>query len=415
MSSDNTISLVPPAGPLIGSVTLPGSKSITNRALLLAALADGQSRLTGALKSDDTMHMAEALRRMGVGIEEPDDTTYMVTGTGGLTVPDGPLFLGNAGTAMRFLTAVSVLAHGTVVLTGDAYMQTRPIQALVDALAHAGVTITATNGSPPVRIEGAGRLDVKRFEIDGQLSSQFVSALLMLAACGEEPIEVRLTGNEIGARGYIDITLACMRAFGAEAVQVAKQTWRVSPGGYTAGDIVIEPDASAATYLWAMEALTSGHIALGNQALTQPDAAAYPLIRSFPQMPRSINGSQMQDAVPTLAVLAAFNEWPVRFTGVANLRVKECDRLQALHAGLNAISPGLATLENDDLIIDARPQLAGTRVGTLVETHGDHRMAMSFALAGLRVGGVLIRDPGCVAKTFPGYWDTLVSLGVELV
>lgn len=237
----------------------------------------------------------------------------------------------------------------------------------------------------------------------------------MLAACGEEPIEVRLTGDEIGARGYIDITLECMRTFGAEATQVAKQTWLISPGGYTAGDCVIEPDASAATYLWAMEALTGGRIALEDKPLTQPDAAAHSIIRRFPQMPRRIDGSQMQDAVPTLAVLAVFNEWPVRFTGVTNLRVKECDRLQTLYNGMNAIAPGLATLVNDNLIVNARPELAGTSVDTLIETHADHRMAMSFALGGLRISGLRIRDPECVAKTFPGYWDTLASLGVEFI
>lgn len=414
MSSNSTITLVPPSAPLMGSVKLPGSKSITNRALLLAALAKGQSRLSGALKSDDTARMSDALRRMGVRIDEPDDTTFVVTGTGHLAVPGEPLFLGNAGTAMRFLTAASVLVKGQVELTGDAYMRTRPIHPLVDALAEAGISIRATNGNPPVYIQGTGGLAATRFEINARLSSQYVSALLMLAACGAEPVEVALTGNDIGARGYVDMTLSCMRAFGAKANPTGDGTWVVLPGGYRAADFAIEPDASAATYLWAMQALTGGQISLGGDALSQPDAAAFPLIARFPRMLREVDGSQMQDAIPTLAVLAAFNEWPVRFTGLANLRVKECDRLQALHDGLNAICPGLATVEGDELIVHSQPKLAGTSVEAVIETHSDHRMAMCFALAGLRVGGLRIRDPDCVAKTFPGYWNAIASLGVGM-
>lgn len=410
-----TVTVVPPGKSLQGRVAPPGSKSITNRALLLAALAKGTSRLSGALKSDDTRHMSEALRQMGVAIQEPDATTFIVTGNGGLRVPAGPLFLGNAGTAVRFLTAAVATVPGTVVLDGDAYMQKRPIGPLLDALRAVGIDAHSPTGCPPVTVRG-GALKASRLEIDGGLSSQYVSALLMLAALGEAAIEVALTGKDIGARGYVDLTLACMRAFGAQVDMLDDATWRVAPGGYQAHDYLIEPDASAATYLWAAEALTGGAIDLGvaGDAFTQPDAQAQAHIARFPDMAPVIDGSQMQDAIPTLAVLAAFNRTPVRFTQLANLRVKECDRVQALYDGLNAIRPGLATVEGDDLLVAADPGLAGSHSEAIIDTHSDHRIAMCFALAGLKVSGIRIQDPACVAKTYPAYWDALRGLGVEL-
>ncbi len=411
-----TVTVVPPGIPLQGRVAPPGSKSITNRALLLAALAKGTSRLSGALKSDDTRHMSEALRQMGVTIEEPDATTFVVTGSGKLQPPTAPLFLGNAGTAVRFLTAAVATVQGEVVLDGDAYMQKRPIGPLLEALCTAGVEATSPTGCPPVTVHGQGALRVGRLEIDGGLSSQYVSALLMLAALGEAGVEVALTGKDIGARGYVDLTLACMKAFGAQVQVLDDSTWRVAATGYTATDYLIEPDASAATYLWAAEALTEGRIDLGvaNDAFTQPDAEAQAHIARFPRMDAVIDGSQMQDAIPTLAVLAAFNTTPVRFTQLANLRVKECDRVQALYDGLNAIRPGLATVEGDDLLVAADPSLAGTVTDAVIDTHSDHRMAMCFALAGLKVAGIRIQDPACVGKTYPAYWDALRGLGVKL-
>ncbi|KPF84614.1 3-phosphoshikimate 1-carboxyvinyltransferase [alpha proteobacterium AAP38] len=411
------VTVIPPTHPLTGRVVPPGSKSITNRALLLAALAAGTSRLTGALKSDDTRHMANALRQMGVTVDEPDATTFIVTSSGRLTAPAGPLFLGNAGTATRFLTAAVATVDGIVVVDGDEHMRKRPIGPLVKALMALGVDLEAPTGCPPVTVRGKGALAGGRVEIDAGLSSQYVSAILMAAACSAGPIDIALTGSEIGARGYIDLTLAAMRAFGAVVEQRDAATWRVLPTGYKAADYVIEPDASAATYLWAAEVLTGGRIDLGvpSDAFTQPDACAQAVIAQFPNMPAVIDGSQMQDAVPTLAVLAAFNNHPVRFVGIANLRVKECDRTRALSTELAKIRPGLAWEEGDDLIVAADPALAGQTLATDIHTYADHRIAMSFALAGLKIHGITILDPGCVAKTYPGYWDALRSLGVELV
>ncbi|MFN7009432.1 MAG: 3-phosphoshikimate 1-carboxyvinyltransferase [Allorhizobium sp.] len=408
------LTILPPGGPLSGRVSPPGSKSITNRALLLAGLARGTSRLTGALKSDDTRYMAEALRAMGVTVDEPDATTFVVTSSGELKAPAAPLFLGNAGTATRFLTAALALGHGRYVVDGDEHMRKRPIKPLVDALHALGVAIEAPTGCPPVTIDATGAFSNNRVVIDAGLSSQYVSALQMAAACGSEPFTIELAGADIGARGYIDLTLAAMRAFGARVSQPTAASWQIEPTGYTATDFHIEPDASAATYLWGAEVLTGGAIDIGTPAaaFTQPDAKAHEVIASFPHMPAVIDGSQMQDAIPTIAVLAAFNATPVRFVGIANLRVKECDRIRALSTGLNAIRPGLAVEEGDDLIVHSDPALAGESRPAEIDTFADHRIAMSFALAGLKIRDITILDPGCVAKTYPGYWDALASLGV---
>ncbi|MCR9122637.1 MAG: 3-phosphoshikimate 1-carboxyvinyltransferase [Phyllobacteriaceae bacterium] len=404
----------PVNAPLKGRVAVPGSKSITNRVLPLAALAEGVSTITGALKSDDTHHMATALRAMGVKVEEPDSTSFRITANGRLNAPAEPLFLGNAGTATRFLTALAASVDGTVVIDGDEHMRKRPIGPLVKALRSIGVDAEALTGCPPVTVRGMGALPGGRISIDGGLSSQYVSALLMAAPLADAPVDIVLTGDQIGARGYIDLTLAAMAAFGAKAEQIADGHWRVEPGGYRPADHHVEPDASAATYLWAAEKLTGGAIDIGTapDAFTQPDAKAHGLISRFPTMPAEIEGSQMQDAVPTLAVLAAYNDTPVRFVGIENLRVKECDRTAALAQGLNRIRPGLATEEGDDLVVHADPSLRGARVSAEIDSFADHRIAMSFALAGLITHGITILDPGCVAKTFPAYWDVLEGLGV---
>lgn len=412
--------ITPPGRPLTGRVSPPGSKSITNRALLLAAMAEGTSTLTGALKSKDTVLMARALREMGVTVEEPDATSFRVTSTGRLTAPAAPLFLGNAGTATRFLTAAVATIDGMVVVDGDEDMRLRPIKPLVEALTSLGIAAESPTGCPPVTVRGNGRFGQGRVEIDGSLSSQYVSALLMAAPFGDGAIEVALSGKDIGARGYVDLTLAAMRAFGAEVEARDDGSWLVQPTGYKATDFHIEPDASAATYLWGIEALTGGRIDLGvaADAFTQPDAAAQALIASFPNMPAVIDGSQMQDAVPTMAVVAAFNNHPVRFVGIANLRVKETDRIRAVANELNRILPGLATEDGDDLIVASDPNLAsqidGRNSRVKIETYHDHRIAMSFALAGLLVPNIVILDPSCTGKTYPDYWDMLESLGVEL-
>ncbi|SCX12390.1 3-phosphoshikimate 1-carboxyvinyltransferase [Agrobacterium sp. DSM 25558] len=410
------LTITPPNHSLSGKVEPPGSKSITNRVLLLAGLAKGRSLLTGALKSDDTLYMADALRAMGVDVTEPDATSFVVESSGVLTAPNKPLFLGNAGTATRFLTAAVASVDGTVVVDGDEHMRKRPILPLVEALNALGIEAKAATGCPPVTVKGNGQGFTKdSVTIDANLSSQYVSALLMAAPCGAQPLDIILAGEDIGAKGYIDLTVSAMEAFGATVERVSNTIWRVHPTGYKATDFHIEPDASAATYLWGAELLTGGQIDIGTPSdkFTQPDAKAYAVMAQFPNLPAEIDGSQMQDAIPTIAVLAAYNTTPVRFVGIANLRVKECDRIRALSLGLNAIREGLAEEDGDDLIVHADPDLAGQTVSASIDTFHDHRIAMSFALAGLKTGGIAIQNPSCVGKTYPGYWKALASLGVD--
>ena len=416
-ASQTAVRLVPPQAGLSGRIALPGSKSITNRVLLIAALAKGQSHISGALKSDDTKYMAQALRQLGVTVEDAGDTDFVVTSTGTLTPSNTPLFLGNAGTAVRFLTAAAANITGTTVLTGDEHMQKRPVAPLVEALNAAGVTVMAPTGCPPVTVTSEGGFANRSVEVDASLSSQYVSALMMAGTKGDAPFSLRVKDGDIGARGYIDITLECMKAFGAEITQTRAVSWDIANTPYSARDYWVEPDASAATYIWGINALlgTSIDIGIAPEAMMQPDAKAYDFIKQFPNLPGEIDGSQMQDAIPTIAVLAAFNNHPVRFVGIANLRVKECDRINAVATELNRIQPGLAEEIGDDLLVTPDRSLIGKRVGAEIHTYHDHRIAMAFAQAALVIDGIRILDPGCTAKTYPGYWRDLASIGVEMI
>lgn len=419
-SPTNAVRLVPQtigAQPGIkGKIALPGSKSITNRVLLIAALAQGKSHISGALKSDDTKYMARALGQLGVTVTEAGDTDFIVESTGTLTPSVEPLFLGNAGTAVRFLTAAAANITGTTVLTGDAHMQKRPIAPLVEALNTAGVSAVSPTGCPPVTVTSNGGFVNRSIEVDASLSSQYVSALMMAGTKGDAPFSLKVKDGDIGARGYIDITLACMRAFGAGITQTGPLIWDIANEPYRARDYWVEPDASAATYIWGINALLKADIDIGIAPgdMMQPDAKAYDFISQFPNLPAVIDGSQMQDAIPTIAVLAAFNNHPVRFIGIANLRVKECDRINAVATELNRIQAGLAEEIGDDLLITPDRSLIGRTVSADIHTYSDHRIAMAFALAAVVTGGVRILDPGCTAKTYPGYWRDLQSVGVEM-
>jgi len=411
---------VPPKGGLTGKIALPGSKSITNRVLLIAALAAGRSHISGALKSDDTKYMAQALRQLGVTVEDAGDTDFVVTSTGTLTPAQEPLFLGNAGTAVRFLTAAAANINGATVLTGDEHMQKRPISPLVEALNAAGVTATAPTGCPPVTVSSDGGFKNRSIDVDASLSSQYVSALMMAGTKGDAPFSLKVKDGDIGARGYIDITLDCMKAFGAGVTDTGSLagplSWDIANTPYSARDYWVEPDASAATYIWGINALLGTVIDIGiaPEAMMQPDARAYDFIQQFPNLPAEIDGSQMQDAIPTIAVLAAFNNYPVRFVGIANLRVKECDRINAVATELNRIQPGLAEEIGDDLLVTPDRSLLGGEVEASIHTYHDHRIAMAFAQAALVIDGIRILDPGCTAKTYPGYWRDLQSIGVEM-
>jgi len=412
-----------PRGPLDASVRVPGSKSITNRAVLAAALAHGDSRLDGALESDDTEAMRLALGELGVEVVTRG-TTWSVRGTGGaLAAPKRTLDARASGTTARFLAAAATLAAGPVVIDGSPRMRERPIDDLARALALLGakVEVLGRNGCPPLRVEGGG-LRGGRAPIDARRSSQFVSAVLLAAPCARADVVLEPVGGVVVSRPYVDLTLAVMRAFGADAGWTGPAL-RVAAGvGYRGRSYAVEPDASAAAYPFAAAAIAGGVVRvaglprdsqqadlglldvlarMGCQVERGPDAIA---VQGGRLVGVDVDMNAMPDAVLALAVVALFAESPTRIRNVANLRIKETDRLAALERELGRLG-ARARASADGLEIEPGPLR-----GAAIETYDDHRMAMAFALAGLRVPRVVIREPGCVAKTWPDYFEALERL-----
>lgn len=418
------VRLAPVAGPVRATVRLPGSKSITNRALLLAALADGASLLQDPLHSDDTFYMAECLRELGVEVEKTNGGDFRLTGTGGaLAAPAKPLFVGNSGTTVRFLTAAACLTPpgADVVLDGVPRMRERPIRDLLGALLSLGVEAESINGHgcPPVRVRGGG-LPGGPCRLRGDVSSQFLSALLQVAPYAEKEVTVEIVGDLI-SQPYVDLTQAVMRAFGVEMTN-EDYRWLTIPAGqrYQAREYVIEADASNASYFLAAAAVTGGTVTLENLSSDslQGDACFVDVLEQMgcqvtrgPQIgvtgperlqPITVNMEAIPDTAQTLAVVAAFADGPSEIRGLGSLRVKETDRLRAVAVELPKL--GVRVYEGRDSWTITPPE-EDTRHGGEIDTYDDHRMAMAFAVAGLRVPGVVINDPGCVAKTFPDFWQ----------
>jgi len=417
---------IAPRGPLDARVRVPGSKSITNRALVVAALASGESVLRGGLASDDTHAMLGALRALGCPVE-PDGEVWRVPGTGGvLHAPADALDTGNSGTTARFLTAAAALADGPVVIDGNARMRERPIEDLVGALVGLGVRceILGRNGCPPVRVAGGG-LPGGIAEIDASRSSQYVSAVLLAAPCAVSDVALELAGGVLVSRPYVELTLQMMGAFGAQADWDDPARLCVTAGHpYRARDYAIEPDASSAAYPFCAAAIAGGRVrveGISNQSL-QADFRLLGLLEQMgctvrreadaveltgpdgPLRSLDVDMNDLPDAVLALAVVALFAEGTTRIRNVANLRIKETDRLAALEAELRKLGAN-ARADADALTVEPGP-LHGAEIAT----YDDHRMAMAFALAGLRVPGVTILDPGCVSKTWPEYFSMLERL-----
>ncbi len=416
--------LFPVSGPVHASVRLPGSKSITNRALVLAALADGESLLRAPLHSEDTFYMAKALRDLGVSIEETPEHDFRVIGSGGaFDAPRGPLFIGNSGTTVRFLTAAACLApSGTdVTLDGVARMRERPIRDLVGALLTLGVEAECLNGHgcPPVRVRGGG-LPGGRCRLRGDVSSQFLTALLQVAPYAQTDVEIEIVG-ELISKPYIVITQSVMRSFGGELENDNYRVLRVASGQrYSRRDYVIEADASNASYFLAAAAVTGGRVTLENLGShsIQGDICFLDVLERMgctvehgetitltgPERLQGIEADMeaIPDMAQTLAVVAAFAEGPSHITNLASLRVKETDRVAAIAKELPKL--GVRVEEGPDSWTIHPPTNASYTSAT-IDTYDDHRMAMSFAVAGLHIPGVVINHPGCVAKTFPDFWQ----------
>ncbi len=415
------VEIVPPPGFRV-DVTVPGSKSLAHRALLCAALAEGRSLLSGVSPSDDVKAMVGALRSLGAVIEPLPRMELAVTGNGGRFASGVDLDLGGSGTALRFLVAATAASEGRWHLTGDARLQERPVGGLVDALRKlgAGIGYHAAEGRPPLHVEGKG-LAGGTVDVDAATSSQYLSALLLAAPRAAAPVELRAAGPE-SSRGYVDLTVAVMQAFG---VRVSGR-WRVEPSAYRAADYAVAGDAAAAGYWWAMAAATGGRArvsgpgdfsvqpeagflddlaALGAKVAREPGAAT---VEGGPLRGIDATLGDRPDSVPTLAVLACFATGPTRIRGVAHLRAKESDRLGDLAKELAKI--GARVVEHPDGLEIHPP--AKVQAAT-IDPHGDHRLAMAFAVAGLAVPGIRIQDPGCVGKSYPGFWQSLRKSGVQ--
>lgn len=404
-------------------VTVPGSKSYTHRMLIAAALADGVSTLKNALVSEDTLLTVEALRQMGIQIKV-NCTDVRVNGLGGRLEPcDAPIYLGNSGTSMRLLTGVAALGKGTYTLTGNARMQKRPIKDLTDALQQIGIQTRSLkgNGCPPVEVTGA-IIKAKKVDINCQNSSQYLSALLLMAPRTSEGLDIRVTAGPV-SRPYVDLTVALMESFGIRLEREDYRKFKI-PGRqlYRAGNYAVEADCSQAAYFWGAAAISGAEIKVtGIKAdSTQGDVRFVDLLQQMGcRVARDSDGigvvggplqaieadlADMPDQVPTLAVVAAFSKGITVIKNVAHLKSKESDRLTATVTELNKMGIEASCTESSLVINGGKPQ------GSVVETYNDHRIAMSFAIAGLRVPGVYIQNESCVEKSFPAFWQTFEGL-----
>ncbi|MCU1453556.1 MAG: aroA [Acidimicrobiales bacterium] len=415
-------------GPLDATVRLPGSKSITNRALVCAALADGTSSLDGALFADDTEAMIGVLRAVGIAVRrDPREARLEIDGCGGVPpAADAEVDVRQSGTTARFVAPLLALGTGRYRVTGHPQLLARPMGPTFDALRSLGVPVEelAGPGHLPVTIGGAGRGSLGGvLRVPGDVSSQFLSGLLLAAPCAPGGLVIELT-TELVSRPYVDLTVAVMRAFGATVDTPDPATFAVAAGGYrSVRGYRIEPDASAASYPLAAAAICGGRVrveGLGSDSL-QGDAGFGDLLAAMgATVHRDAHSTEvvgdghlqggdfdlthLSDTAQTLAVCAAFAEGPVRVRGIGFIRRKEIDRVAAVatelrRCGIDAVE------EPDGWLIHGGPVRPA-----VVQTSEDHRMAMSFALLGLRAPGIAIADPSCVAKTFPGYWRLLDQL-----
>lgn len=417
-----------PINKVNGEVNLPGSKSVSNRALLLAALAKGTTRLTNLLDSDDIRHMLNALTKLGVQYQLSDDKT--VCEVEGLGKPFEAtevqeLFLGNAGTAMRPLAAALCLGRGEFVLTGEPRMKERPIGHLVDALKQAGAQVEYLENEnyPPLKITGTG-LAGGTVEIDGSISSQFLTAFLMSAPLAQDDVTIKIIG-ELVSKPYIDITLHIMAQFGVEVENRDYQEFVIRSGqSYVApGDFLVEGDASSASYFLAAAAIKGGEIkvtGIGKKSIQGDIQFAdalekmgaeiewgddYVISRVGQLKAVDMDFNHIPDAAMTIATTALFAQGTTAIRNVYNWRVKETDRLAAMATELRKV--GAEVEEGEDYIIVTPPaQLKHAAI----DTYDDHRMAMCFSLVALSDTPVTINDPKCTSKTFPDYFDKLESL-----
>ena len=418
-----------PVDTLDAVVEVPGSKSLTQRALIAAALAEGDSGLIGPLASEDTAYTIGALRLMGIVVDDSDPARWLVRGNGGVIAePAEDIFLGNNGTATRFLTSVAALGQGRFRITGAERMSRRPIGPLMEALQGWDVEISseADNNCPPLDIDAHGLSGGKTILPEGK-SSQYLSSLLLVAPYATAPAELEVQG-EVLSRPYVEMTLDVMADFGIR-VEAAPSLvfFRIPRGSYQGIEYRIEGDASGASYFWAAAAITGGRVTVANVPVPslQGDTELVPLLARMGCQVSRVDGGitvqgpenlqrievdmgNMPDVAPTLAIVAAFAEGKSVINNIAHLRIKECDRLAAMVTELGKMGADVEE-EPDRMIIHGRA--GGVNLhGAEIETYKDHRIAMCFAVAGLKIPGVKITGEDSVVKSFPDFWQRFQAM-----
>ena len=438
-NKESMVEIIPISHALQASVRVPGSKSLTNRVLLVAALAEGITVLKNALFSDDSSYFSGALRHLGFDVViDPVQAKMIVTGRGGI-IPrrKAELFIGNAGTAARFLTAFLTLGNGNYILDGDARMRERPIGDLVSALESLGAKIvnvhthssarpasaTSQPICPPINIHASG-LPGGRAEITGNISSQFLSGLLMVAPYARNPVELVVT-TELNSKPYVELTLAVMSDFGVEVTRQGYERFVIHPAHYQSRPTyAIESDASAASYFFAASAILGGRVRVENisRRSKQGDIAFLDILQQMGCTvsegkehvevtgPVSLRGvdvdmRDISDTAQTLVAIAPFADSPTRIRGIGFIRAKESNRISDTCTELRRL--GVDVQEHPDgLTIQPCTAIKPA----VIHTYDDHRMAMAFTLIGLRIPGVRIENPACVSKTFPDYFKVLENL-----
>ncbi len=411
-----------------GQIQLPGSKSLSNRALLLSALSNSQTRLHNLLKSEDTERMVEALDQLGIPVTLSEDwTECTVKGNSGLFQSPNEIHfqLGNAGTAIRPLTSMLALMRGEFVLDGDKYMRERPINHLVDALTQLGAKITylGQENCPPIKIAG-GSIKGGRVSIRGDISSQYLTSLLLALPIAQRDSEIEVIGEQV-SKPYLDLTLDIMSKFGVSASHDNYQQFHI-PGNQaykSPGDYLIEGDASSASYFFGAAAIKGGSVrvnGLGEQSI-QGDIAFLDVIeamgahitrnREWIEVERGdlvgidMDLNHIPDAAMTIAAMALFARGTTRIRNIYNWRVKETDRMFAMATELRKLGAEVET--GDDYIVIEPPEAIKSAA---IDTYGDHRIAMAFSLASLSDAEITINNPECTAKTFPDYFDVFASV-----
>lgn len=404
------------------SIRVPGSKSLTNRALLLAALAEGTSTLHNVSEGDDTRVMQEALEALGVKIQKKDDGTLVVTHHGPWKAPQKPLFLGNAGTAVRFLTAILSHQRFPCTIDGNARMRKRPLTDLIKGLKQLGAKIECPTDCPPLTLL-EGPLQGNHVKIQGENSSQYVSALLMLAPLLKEGLTIEIDG-ELSSKPYIDMTLDLMNKFCIQKIECETyRQFKIPHQKYQPITCTIESDASSASYFFGLAAITGQTLTVENLSLKTKQAdirilgaleAMDCMVKETPEGTQvkgpktlqplgKLDANAFPDGAMTLAVVSAFAYGETHLTGLHNLHIKESDRLHALTTELKKI--GVDVAENDDgLKIRGKPSKLRP---ASIKTYNDHRIAMCFGMAKARLPKLTIQNPACVNKTYPNFWNDL--------